>query len=298
MFDRFRRSKTSSPEAIGGFLVFIGLVLFLIVFLAVYPVLSDPVGTYDEWFPEDEEVSASVVLVIDEVDTANGPSAAFRFVAESIRVQDQVNEGEEAAEFEEPQFLYQVSLEDRSEPGDVDIAGWAWDLGDGSEKRGAFVEHTYAGPGVYPVLLSIEDENGVTDEVEGDVEVPDEGNSYGRVDSADDLDLSGIESAVEDAVVTLEGSVDDTLDSFGSASRSSVIVVLFALAAITATVVAWRVTRSGIMLLRPAENLRLKVKSADMHVDIGKDPIEDLVADRPEDAVALEEEVESTLVEA
>lgn len=300
MFDRIRKSTTSSPEAIGGLLVVIGLVMFILVFLVVYPVLSDPVGRYDKWFPEDEEASATVVSVDEETDTANGPTAAFRFVAEPIRVEDQANEGEEGeegAEFEGPQFSYQVSFEDRSEPGDADIASWAWDLGDGSEKRGAFVEHTYEGPGVYSVLLNIEDENGVVDEVEGDIEIPEEGRSFGRVESEEDLDLSGIESAVEDAVVTLEESVDDTLDSVGSAARSAVIVVLFALAAITATVVAWRVTRSGIMLLRPAEKLRLKVKSADMRVDIGKDPIEDVIADRTQDAVRQEEDTDPALVE-
>ncbi|MDX2343064.1 MAG: PKD domain-containing protein [Acidimicrobiia bacterium] len=297
MFDRIRKSTTSSPEAIGGLLVVIGLVMFILVFLVVYPVLSDPVGRYDKWFPEDEEASATVVSVDEETDTANGPTAAFRFVAEPIRDEDLANEGEEGAEFEEPQSSYQVSFEDRSEPGDTDIASWAWDLGDGSEKRGAFVEHTYEGPGVYSVLLSIEDESGGVDKVEGDIEIPEEGRSFGRVESEEDLDLSGIESAVEDAVVTLEESVDETLDSVGSAARSAVIVVLFALAAITATVVAWRVTRSGIMLLRPAEKLRLKVKSADMRVDIGKDPIEDVIADRTQDAVRQEEDTDPALVE-
>ena len=115
-------------------------------------------------------------------------------------------------------------------------------------------------------------------EVEGEIEVPEEGRSFARVQSEEDLDLSGLESAVEDAVIALEESVDDTLDSIGSASRSVVVVVLFALAAIAATVVAWRVTRSGIMLLRPAEKMRLRVKSADLYVDMGNERLEDAVA--------------------
>ena len=297
MFDRIRNSKASSPELIGGLLVGIGLVLFLVVFLAVYPVLRDPVGSYDEWFPNEEKASVSVAPLVEEEDTANEPIAAFRFVAESIRVEAQVDEGEEAAEFEEPQFLYKVSFEDHSEPGDGDIVSRVWDLGDGSERRGAFIQHTYDGPGVYSVLLTIEDESGFVSEIEGDVEVPEEGRSFGRVESEEDLDLSGIESAVEDAVVTLEESVADTLDSVGSATRSVVVVVIFALAAITATVVAWRVTRSGILLIRPAEKLRLKVKSADMHVDIGKKPVQEVAADVTEDAVHLDEDSDRALAE-
>jgi len=297
MFDRIRRSKASSPEVMGGLLVGIGLVLFLFVFLAVYPVLSDPVGSYDQWFPENEEAPVSVAAVVEEDDAANEPVAAFRFVAESIRIEPEAVEGEEPEEFEEPQFLHKVSFEDRSELGDAEIVSWEWDLGDGSERRGAFVEHTYEGPGVYPVLLRIEDESGLVGEVEGDVEVPEEGGSFGRVESEEDLDLSGIESAVEDAVVTLEESVADTLDSVGSAAKSVVVVVLFALAAITATVVAWRVTRSGILLLRPAEKMRIKVKSADMHVDIGNDPLEEVAADLTEDAVRLEEDTEQAMAE-
>ena len=66
---------------------------------------------------------------------------------------------------------------------------------------------------------------------------PEEGRSFGRVESEESLDLSGIESAVEDAVTTLEASIDDTLDSVGSTARSLGVIVLFALAAIATTVV-------------------------------------------------------------
>jgi hypothetical protein len=106
--------------------------------------------------------------------------------------------------------------------------------------------------------------------------VPEEGRTFGRIDASDEIDLSGIESAVEDAVGTLEESIDDTLDSIGSAARSTAIIVLFALAAIATTVVAWRLTRSGIMLLQPAQSMRMKVKSADMHVEVGRTPLTEL----------------------
>ncbi len=277
--------KAPSPEALGGVLVFIGLVLFIVVFLAVFPVLTDPVGTYDDWFPETDEPAAQDV---PEEETAEEPTAAFRFTAEAV-IDEPPEEGGEAGEGEggdegegegqgePPMATYQVRFEDRSEPGDAAITSWTWDLGDGSEARGRVVEHSYEGPGEYVVRLDIEDDSGVRAKVEGDVEVPEEGRAFGRADSADDLDLSGIESALEDAVGTLETSADDALDEIGLAARRVVIVVLFALAAIATTVIAWRVTRSGITLLRGPEKVRLNVESADMDVRVGKDPLGDLV---------------------
>ena len=73
----------------------------------------------------------------------------------------------------------------------------------------------------------------------------------------------------------------DAIDSAESTARNTAIVLLFALAAIATTVVAWRVTRSGIMLLQPDQRVRLKVKSADMHVEVGKSPLEEALAEPP-----------------
>lgn len=280
MAERPRWLKTPSPELLGGLLIFIGLVMFIVVFFAVFPVLSDPVGTYDDWFPEADEPSVQADASA-EVEPEKEPTAAFRFTSEAVRVDipdEGGEEGQAAGEGEQPMATYSVRLEDRSEPGDADIASWAWDLGDGNEARGRIVEHSYEGPGVYVVRLDIEDDNGVAAKVEADVEVPEEGRAFGRADSADDLDLSGIESALEEAVGTLETSADDALDEIGLAARRVVIVVLFALAAIATTVVAWRVTRSGIMLLRGPEKVRLNVESADMEVLVGERPLDELVA--------------------
>lgn len=297
MFERVRGMKASSPETIGAVLVLIGLVLFLVIFLVVYPALSDPVGTYDRWFPESEEPAAAAEPAAEEEETPAEPVAAFRFVTEAIVSEVPVEEVEEGAEPEERSATYRVTLEDRSEPGDAEIVSWTWELGDGREARGALVNRTYEGPGVYPVRLSIEDANGLESEVEGDVEVPEEGVISGRIEAEEALDLTGIESAIEDAVVALEGSIDDTLDSVGSTARSSGVVALFALAAIATTVVAWRVTRSGVMLLRPNQRMRLKVKSADMHVDVAGAPLEETLPDVSGDDGQTKEELDSRLVE-
>ena len=274
MLDRLRASNLISSRGLGGLLVFIGLVMFLAVFLVAFPVLSDPVGTYDEWFPESDEPAEVADPEVEE-ESFEGPVAVFRYVAESTMI-----EPEEGSE-EEPTFSYVVEFEDRSELGDADIESWIWDLGDGAEASRRSFRHTYAEPGSYPVRLEVEDSNGETSKVEGDVEVPEEGGSSGRMEAEESLDLSGIESAVEDAVGTLETSVDDALDSAGTAARNTAIVLLFALAAIATTVIAWRVTRSGIMLLQPDQQVRMKVKSADMRVEVGKVPLEEAVAELP-----------------
>lgn len=275
MFERFR-GRASSPQVLGVVLVVVGLLMFVAVFLAAFPVLSDPVGAYDEWFPQEEEAAAEVV--VEEVEAPAGPTAAFRYVAEAV-----FEEPEEESEVE-PAATYSVAFEDRSEPGDAAIVAWTWDFGDGEESDRPRAEHRYEGPGAYQVRLEVQDENGEVGNVEGDIEVPEEGRNSDRIED-DSLDLSGIESAVEDAVVALEGSVDDTLGTVRDTSRNMGVVTLFALAAIATTVVAWRLTRSGVMLLRPAQEMRLKVKSADMHVDIGKETLVEAVnvaADEPQ----------------
>lgn len=278
MAERPRWLNRPSPETLGVILVSIGLLLFIVVFLAVFPVLTDPVGTYDDWFPEADEVS--VQEDVPEEEAVEEPTAAFRFTAESVISEPPEEGGEEGSDEGEStpsMATYQVRFEDRSEPGDAAITSWTWDLGDGREARGRVVEHSYEGPGEYVVRLDIEDDNGATSKVEGDVEVPEDGRASGSADASSDLDLSGIESALEDAVATLETSAEDALDEIGLAARRTVVVVLFALAAIATTVIAWRVTRNGIMLLRGPEKVRLNVASADMDVRVGKQPLGDLV---------------------
>ena len=284
MFGRIRESKAGSPEAIGMGLILVGLIMFAVIFIVAFNVLRDPVGTYDGWFPEEEVVVAEEPIA--EPEEAAEPVAAYRFVAETT-----VSEPAEGEEFVEPRATYRVVFEDRSEPGDAEIVQRTWDLGDGSEAGGPVVNYRYESSGVYSVLLTVADDNGLVSEVEGDVEVPEDGRSFGRVDAADELDLAGLETAVEDAVGTLETSLADTLDSVGSAARSTSVVVLFALAAIAATIVAWRVTRSGVMLLRPSSGMAMKVKSADMHIDVSRQPLEESIDDQLAEASSRDSEL-------
>ena len=271
MVERMRGLRATSPDTLGAILVLIGLVMFVIVFVVAFPVLSDPVGAYDGWFPEADEPQVTETTAVED---PAGPEAVFRYVAETTFIEPE--EGSEA----EPVFTYRVTFEDRSEPGDAEIVAWRWDLGDGAEADRRTVNHRYEGPGAYEIRLDIEDANGETAKVEGEIDVPEDGTSSGRIES-DSIDLSGIESAVEDAVVALEDSVDDTLGTMRDTSRNMGVVTLFALAAIATTIVAWRVTRSGVMLLRP-QPVSFRVKSADMHVDIGDKPLREVVEDQVE----------------
>jgi len=45
---------------------------------------------------------------------------------------------------------------------DSDISTYLWDCGDGTEKTGAIIDHVYQEKGVYPVVLSLTDEEGKT----------------------------------------------------------------------------------------------------------------------------------------
>lgn len=269
MFDRLRESGLVSSRGLGGVLVSVGAVMFLVVFFIALPVLTDPVGTYDEWFPEGDEEPVAAEPV-DEEPEFEAPRARFGVVAEARAVEpESTAEDVEVEEGEETAVEYVAMFDDRSEAPDGQIVEWSWDLGDGATENRQFFEHRYDSPGTYPVRLEITDERGQTSVAEGEVEVPEEGRIAGEIESGEEFDLSGIEAAVEDAVATLEVSIDDTLASVASAARSAAVVVLFALAAIATTVVAWRITRSGIMLLSPQDRLKLKVRSADMHVDLG-----------------------------
>ena len=58
-----------------------------------------------------------------------------------------------------------------SSSSDKNIVEWQWDFGDGQKSNLENPSHTYLLPGIYPVSLSIKDENGETDKVAMKVKV-------------------------------------------------------------------------------------------------------------------------------
>ncbi len=227
-----------SARITGMVLITCGLAVFLVIFLAVFPVLKDPAGTYDEWFPPGEEEP--------EAETApTAPRAGFEWLAEGNQEQGEAPEGEapegEAPEGEETPSVFKAHFQDRSERGDASIVIWVWDLGDGSTARGRSVEHEYASPGDYQVSVEIEDENGQGDVADTRIFVPEQGREEGQVEPrGESLDLSGIEA-----------SVDKIADSLVDAVRASIVIGLFSLAAVVMSLLGWRLTRGGVLLLRP-----------------------------------------------
>ncbi len=216
----------------GMVLVLGGLAVFLVVFFSLFPVLRDPVGIHDRWFPPEEEQPPA------ETDPV-APRAGFSWVTEAQIAEREPIEGPIEGEERQPVFL--ARFEDLSETGDAPIIRWTWDLGDGTVAWGPDVEHEYAKPGQYRVRLEVEDENGQTDWISDRIAVPEEGREEGQLEPEEELlDLSGIETSVEDLV----GAVTKSTQTF-------VVIGLFGLAAVLLTLVGWRVARVGVMLLRP-----------------------------------------------
>ena len=235
MIDRvvFRRPEWAT--LLGSALVLTGLALFMIVFVTLFPILRDPVGAYERWFPSDEPAP---VVVTGEGDRT-GPIA--RFAWEAVVV-----------ESSNPP-VYRARFRSNAAPGAEPITTWTWDLGDGTTADGQSVVHDYATYGAYVVTLRVEDASGASSTTGGQVIVPGVEATSGAIGVIDEfLDLD-IEASLEDAVGSVGQEINATIDSafgsIGTTVRGAVVVFLFALAALAATVVAWRVARVGVMVL-------------------------------------------------
>lgn len=237
-----------STKLIGSIMVLVGLGFFVVVFVTVFPVMTNPGSAYDRWFPEDTPVVEPVEAAESGPST---PDAVFRWETVSI---DSLGTD-----------VYRVRLtsESATEPAPVE---WRWEFGDGATGQGRSVVHDYATSGNYTVVLTVLDVAGASDAVAGDVVVPSTASaqgSTGRIDSLSGIgagvgdDLSGfgddITSSLEQAVGSVGDDLNSTLDSalgsIGTAVRGAVVVALFGLAALAATIVGWRTARIGVMLL-------------------------------------------------
>jgi serine protease len=83
--------------------------------------------------------------------------------------------------------------------GDGSIATSAWDLGDGTQKQGESVTHSYATAGDYTVSLTVTDDDGATDSKTTTVSVAEDGGDENQAPSAS-FDLSSGSVDVGDAV--------------------------------------------------------------------------------------------------
>ncbi len=242
-------------DTIGSAMVLVGLGFFVIVFVALFPVLTNPAGAYDRWFPRSDE--PVVAQPRDDVQPATpmvaGPSASFRWEVIGIERADPP--------------LYRIRVTSESSMGRADIASWSWDFGDGTTARGESVTHDYSELGSYTIELMVEDVDGHVSAVRGTVVASSDDQLFGasgRIEDALEFDRSlddfgeGISESLEGAVgevgEDINATIDSALGSIGSTVRGGVVVALFSLASLAATVVAWRTAKIGVMLLvRDAE---------------------------------------------
>jgi hypothetical protein len=235
VIQEFAERRPQWTTVMGSGLVLAGLALFMVVFFTLYPILTDPVGAYDNWFP--------VVDVVDEA-TAVSPAQVdpvARFSWEAVAVDS----------FDPP--VYRVRLTSTSIGGAAEIEEWRWDLGDGTGERGETAVHDYAAYGAYIVKLTVLDSAGRADTVTGEIAVPGVASTAGGAGRFDEFSDFDIDESIQDAVGSVGDEIKSTIgsavDSIGASARGGVVVFLFALAALATTVVAWRVARIGVMIL-------------------------------------------------
>ena len=238
---------------IGAVMVLVGLGFFIAIFVALFPVLTNPVGTYDRWFPADrtdpeQPITEQAAVVAAPVEPIRGPRAQFSWEAIGT-----ASAGPTAV---------RIHVVSSSMAGDAPIVSTSWELGDGTTARGETVTHDYSALGAYTVVLRVTDANDEVDSIRGTVSVTGDVSGFGAANSViadplidspfDDLGnglSDSLENAVGDVGEDINATIDTALGSIGSTVRGGVVVALFALASFAATVVAWRTARIGVMLL-------------------------------------------------
>lgn len=229
----------------GSGLVLAGLALFMVVFSTLYPILTDPVRAYDNWFPV-EEVVVGDAAATTAVQESAAPVARFSWEAVAVDTVDPP--------------VYRVRLTSTSIGGIAEIEEWQWDFGDGTGERGETAVHDYADYGAYVVTLTVLDQDGRADTIRGEIAVPGVATTAGGVGQFDEYSTLDIDASIQDAVGSVGAEIKSTIgtavDSIGASARGAVVVFLFALAALATTVVAWRVARIGVMILNgPRQHL-------------------------------------------
>ncbi|MFC6978733.1 proprotein convertase P-domain-containing protein [Microbulbifer taiwanensis] len=148
-----------------------------------------------------------------------------------------------------------VSFTDMSGDSDGSVVAWAWDFGDGNSSDLANPSHTYAGPGSYPVTLTVTDNDGATHSVGKSVTVTSAisldasaTHSNGRVQA--DLSWAGAKSRkvdiYRDGVLVKSTNNDGHFsDSFRSNSTSFTYKVCLAASSTCSAEVTVQATAKG-----------------------------------------------------
>ncbi|MCP3973839.1 MAG: PKD domain-containing protein [bacterium] len=239
MIHGYAERRPQWTTMMGSGLVLAGLALFMVVFFTLFPILTNPVNAYNNWFPEEERPTAPLVAA-----SADQTDPIARFGWEAIVVEA----------LEPP--VYRVRLQSTSVDGSAAIDQWQWDFGDSSGDRGDRVVHDYSEYGAYVVTLTVVDTDGRADTVSGEIAVPGLASAEGGVGLVNEFLDIDIDSSIQDAVgsvgAEIRSSIDGAVGSIGASARGAVVVFLFIMAAIATTIVAWRVARIGVMILNGA----------------------------------------------
>ncbi|MCB1691244.1 MAG: S8 family serine peptidase [Pseudomonadales bacterium] len=107
-------------------------------------------------------------------------------------------------------LTFDASGTDAGAPGDT-IVHYSWSFGDGSEGVVPVVQHTYTSPGVYEVILDIENSEGFRHSASVQVEIVEATGPFGVSGSISVADSIAVDSDVNDSAST--PIPNDTLDS-------------------------------------------------------------------------------------
>lgn len=91
--------RLNHREALGSVMVLAGLGFFVVVFIVLFPVLTNPSGAYDKWFPQDAaeepiiiEEQPEIVVPSTVAPTTAAPSAIGDPLGSSFNPEGQVGE--------------------------------------------------------------------------------------------------------------------------------------------------------------------------------------------------------------
>ncbi len=196
---------------IGAVLLVLGIVIIIFVFYQAFSLVNGVGDYFNEQFPEEEGEE-------------KGPTAQFSWSTNDLS----------------------VDFWDESEEGDAQITSWEWNFGDGESSNEPSPQHTYNSGDDYRVRLRVEDQNGKSSTVYGNVYV-EFGNQEGG---------------------SAEPEFDDFSFGFGNFMIPFAAALLVGLLFIVMFLVGGALIKAGWNLLKPGPStIKMKIKPKRLEVE-------------------------------
>jgi PKD repeat protein len=193
-------------------LIVVGVALLGVVFVSAFAIVGDPGGYYDEWVP---------------ADGAEGPEASFDWVSSGLAVE----------------FV------DASSIGDADIERWVWEFGDGADSADPSPSHRFAEEGEFTVTLDVVDENRLSSQAQGTVEVSADAANSGQ------------------GAIGLGDLADRVTSTVERSAKGGAVVVLVIAMFVILTMIGGRLLRHGVRTLRPIpERISVKLRPKELEL--------------------------------